>query len=136
MRRSESVDLDRVLRDSLLDEELRNLQALITLQLDDLAGLLIINESTVASEFLTMAYRQSCATLQRRTMGWAQIVESQPRTHFLECIQEFLEIILWTGSRQESRFVKIEQGRTFGEALQCCEGLAAVPLLDTNVDVV
>ena len=135
MRRSESVDLDRVLRDSLLDKELRNLQALITLQLDDLAGLLIINESTVASEFLTMVYRQSCATLQRRPMG-AQTVESQPRTHFLECLQEFLEIILWTGSQQESRFVKIEQGRTFGEALQCCEGLAAVPLLDTNVDVV
>ena len=97
------MNLDRVLGDALLNEECGDLQPLITLELDDLAGLLIINESTVASEFLTMVYRQLCATLQRRPMG-AQTVESQPRTHFLECLQEFLQIILCVRGQQEGSY--------------------------------
>ena len=50
--RSESVDLDGTLRDALLGEELRNLYTLITLKLDDLTSLLIIDEGTVAGKFL------------------------------------------------------------------------------------
>lgn len=52
IRRSETVNLDCVLRDALFDEESGDLQPLVTLELDDLAGLFIINESTVTSEFL------------------------------------------------------------------------------------
>ena len=46
------MNLDRVLGNALLDEECGDLQPLITLELDDLASLLIIDEGSVASEFL------------------------------------------------------------------------------------
>ena len=51
-RRLETVDLDRILRNAFFDKESRYLQPLVTLKLNDLAGFFIINESTVASEFL------------------------------------------------------------------------------------
>ena len=50
--RLETVNLDSALGNALLGEELRNLYTLITLELDDLAGLLIIDEGTVAGKFL------------------------------------------------------------------------------------
>lgn len=46
------MDLDCVLWNAFFDEESRNLQPLVTLELDDLAGLFIINQSSVASKFL------------------------------------------------------------------------------------
>ena len=61
------MNLDRVLGNALLDEECGDLQPLITLELDDLAGLLIINESTVAGKFLwcrtTISHSSSCHSL-------------------------------------------------------------------------
>jgi len=82
------VNLDGVLGDAFFDEEVGYLETLITLELDDLTGLLIINEGAVTSKFL------------------------------LECLQELLGIIF------------------FGQALEGCESLASVPLLDTDVDIV
>ena len=49
---SETVDLDRSSRDALFSEECLDLLTLITLELDDLASLLIIDEGTVAGKFL------------------------------------------------------------------------------------
>lgn len=82
------MNLDRILRHAFFDEEVGYLDTLITLELDDLTGLLILNERAVASEFL------------------------------LECLQELLSIVL------------------LGQALQRREGLASVPLLNADVDVV
>jgi len=59
------VDLDGAPRDAFFDEERRNLQPLITLELDHLASLLIINEGSVTGELL------------------------------LECLQELLRIVLF-----------------------------------------
>lgn len=53
--RSEPVNLDGTLGNALLSEELGNLYTLITLKLDDLASLLIIDEGTVAGEFLFLS---------------------------------------------------------------------------------
>ena len=47
------MQLDGVLRDTLLGQEVLNLDPLITLELDDLASLLVLNDGTVASEFLS-----------------------------------------------------------------------------------
>jgi hypothetical protein len=47
------MQLDGVLGDTLLDQEGLNLEPLVTLELDDFAGLLILDEGTVASEFLS-----------------------------------------------------------------------------------
>lgn len=41
--RSETVNLDGVLRDAFFDEESGYLEPLVTLELDDLPGLFIIN---------------------------------------------------------------------------------------------
>jgi len=46
------VHLDSRPLDSVLNQERGNLGALIALQLNDLAHLLVFNESAVASEFL------------------------------------------------------------------------------------
>lgn len=50
--RLEPVQLDGVLRDPLFREEIDNLKPLITLKLDDLTHLLVVNESAVASKLL------------------------------------------------------------------------------------
>jgi len=49
----ETVQLDGVLGDAQFGQEVGNLDPLVTLELDDLAGLLIFDEGTVASEFLS-----------------------------------------------------------------------------------
>jgi hypothetical protein len=46
------VQLDSVLRDTLVREELDNLKSLITLKLDDLTHFLVVNECAVASKLL------------------------------------------------------------------------------------
>lgn len=48
----EPVHLDSTLFHSVVDQEGGDLNALITLQLDDLAHLLVFDERAVASEFL------------------------------------------------------------------------------------
>jgi len=48
----ETMQLDGVLGDTLLGQEVLYLDPLVTLELDDLASLLIFDEGTVASEFL------------------------------------------------------------------------------------
>lgn len=48
----ETVDLDSSLGDTLFDKEVGDLQTLITLELDNLPSLFVVNESTVACEFL------------------------------------------------------------------------------------
>jgi len=49
----EAVHLDGGLRDALFHEEGGDLETLVTLQLDDLAHLLVVHQSPVASEFLS-----------------------------------------------------------------------------------
>lgn len=51
---SEPVHFNGVLGDTLLREEVGYLETLITLQLNDFARLLIIDEGTVASKFLLL----------------------------------------------------------------------------------
>ena len=51
-RSLETVDLDSSLGDTFLDKEVGDLQTLITLELDNLPSLFVVNESTVACEFL------------------------------------------------------------------------------------
>lgn len=75
------MNLDGILRHAFFDEEVGYLDTLITLELDDLTGLLILNERAVASEFLTR--------------GWCQpphkhrIQYGPPRT-FLNAFRSFL----------------------------------------------
>lgn len=57
--KSEPVNLDGGLGNTLLGEKVGNLQTLITLELDDLASLFILNESTVASKFLSRAKKSA-----------------------------------------------------------------------------
>lgn len=52
MRYLEPMQLDSVPRDTLFDEEVRNLDPLVTLKLNDLTHLRIVNEVTVASKLL------------------------------------------------------------------------------------
>jgi len=47
------MQFDGVLGDTLLSQEVLNLDPLVTLELDDLASLLVFDEGTVASEFLS-----------------------------------------------------------------------------------
>jgi hypothetical protein len=49
---SEAVDLDRGGGDALLDEKVGDLLALVALELDDLAHLLVVDERAVARELL------------------------------------------------------------------------------------
>lgn len=49
---SETVQLDGVLRDSFFCQEVGDLYPLITLQLDDLTHLLVVDEGAIAGEFL------------------------------------------------------------------------------------
>ena len=51
-RSLETVDLDSSFGDTFLDKEVGDLQTLITLELDNLPSLFVVNESTVACEFL------------------------------------------------------------------------------------
>jgi hypothetical protein len=46
------VQLDRVLRDTFLRQEVGYLETLITLQLDDFTGFLVVDKGAVAGEFL------------------------------------------------------------------------------------
>jgi hypothetical protein len=50
----ETVNLDRRLRDALLDEERGDLLALVALELDDLPHLRVLDERAVARELLRM----------------------------------------------------------------------------------
>jgi len=81
------MQLDAAFGDTLLGQEVLNLDPLVTLKLDDFTDLLIFDEGTVASEFLL------------------ESLEELPRVVFL------------------------------GEALQGCQRLATISLLDTDMDV-
>lgn len=65
----ETVNTEVSLGNSFLDEESGDLLSLITLKLNDLTELFVVNESSVASKFL------------------------------LECLQQLLEVILCGGGR-------------------------------------
>lgn len=49
------MHLNSALVDPVLDEERRDLDTLVTLQLDDLAHLLVVDERAIASKFLLWA---------------------------------------------------------------------------------
>jgi hypothetical protein len=50
---SESVYLDSRFFDAILNKEIGDLASLVSLKLDDLTHLLIVNEGAIASEFLS-----------------------------------------------------------------------------------
>ena len=51
-RDSETVDLNGSLGDAFFDQECRNLDALISLKLNDFTSLFVVNKIAVACEFL------------------------------------------------------------------------------------
>lgn len=60
---SETVQFDGVLRDSFFCQEVGDFHPLITLQLDDLTHLLVVDECAIASEFLHISvirFRTEC----------------------------------------------------------------------------
>jgi hypothetical protein len=71
---SEPVQLNGVARDALLGEEVGHLRALITLELDNLAHLFVVDESAVAGKFLSSPAINS------------RIVARSSATHLLECL--------------------------------------------------
>jgi len=75
---------DGVLRDTFLGQEVRNLEPLVTLKLDDLSSLLIFDEGTVASEFLTDRTKSALG----QPMG---VPCRQGRLTFLKALRSFLE---------------------------------------------
>ena len=83
--RSETVDLDGALRDALLNKECGDLQPLVALQLDDLSSLLILNESTVAGEFLWPVLLATATSIYLEGHS----------TYLLECLEELLGVVLY-----------------------------------------
>lgn len=78
--KSETVDLYSALGDALLGEELGNLHTLITLELDDLTSLFILDESAVASKFLRK--QQSAAVTRSVTQAGAYTFLNAFRSFF------------------------------------------------------
>ena len=58
---SETVNLDGSPRDAFFNQKSRDLCTLISLKLDDLTSLFVVNKSTVACEFLELIWRVSKA---------------------------------------------------------------------------
>jgi len=76
---SETVNLDSGLGDTLLDEECRDLLTLVSLELYNLAGLFVINESTVAREFLLEGFQEFlCIVLFGETLQSSQSLATVP----------------------------------------------------------
>lgn len=74
------MQLDGVLRDSFFCQEIGDLYPLITLQLDDLAHLLVVDEGTIASEFLDIS------VVKLRTKNTTELNNT-----FLKAFKSFLE---------------------------------------------
>lgn len=98
--RSETVDLDRGLGDTLVDQESRDVGTLIALELNDLTGLFVVNKGTVACEFLELK-QLSC-------MPTGRTYHRKARLYLLEGLQKFLSIVF---CGDES--VKLEQESTW-----------------------
>ena len=79
------MQLDGVLGDTLLGQEVLNLNPLVTLELDDLASLLVLNKGAIASEFLS----------DRTTsvFGW---MCGNGHANLLESLEELPGIVFWT----------------------------------------
>jgi hypothetical protein len=80
------MKLDRVLGDTLLGQEVLNLEPLVTLELDNLASLLVFDEGTVASEFLP----DRAGSVLGGT-GPASRARRQGKRTFLKAFRSFLE---------------------------------------------
>jgi hypothetical protein len=88
----EAMQLHGVLGDTLLDQEGLNLEPLVTLELDNLAGLLIFDEGTIASEFLSDRTRSALG--QTRTSATSVLGTGgcrQGERTFLKALRSFLE---------------------------------------------
>lgn len=134
------MNLDGGLRKAFVDQERGDLQSLVALELDNLASLLIINEGTVAGKFLHGGEVEN--ERQRHGLSWVPSrgeATVERRLAFLNAFKSFLRSYsAEKGADQNSEIARLTVWwwRTFREALQCGQGLAAVPLLDTDVDVV
>ena len=80
------MQLNGVLGDTLLGQEVLNLDPLVTLELDDLASLLIFDEGTVASELLPDRTESVLEWASRALLG---------RTYLLESLEELPGIVFW-----------------------------------------
>ena len=86
------MQLDGVLRDALLGQEVLNLDPLVALKLDDFASLLVFDEGTVASEFLSDRTRSAWVehgNRQTAPIHWAP--RRQGERTFLKALRSFLE---------------------------------------------
>jgi hypothetical protein len=83
----EAMQLDGALGNALLDQKGLNLEPLVALKLDDLASLLILNEGTVACEFLSDRAKSVLGIGNpRSSLGW---------TYLLESLQELPGVVFW-----------------------------------------
>ena len=81
------MQLDGALGNALLDQKGLNLEPLVALELDDLASLLILDEGTVASEFLSDRAKSVLGIGNpRSSLGW---------TYLLESLQELPGVVFW-----------------------------------------
>jgi len=86
------MQLDGVLGDTLLSQEVLNLDPLVTLELDDFASLLIFNKGTVAGEFLSDRAKSALGRTRRsasRASGAGG--GRQGERTFLNALSSFLE---------------------------------------------
>lgn len=103
-----------MLTDSLLEEDLEDLGALVSLELDDGAHLLIVDERAVARELLCKHPTERVVSLPSARVIWLM----RRGVLTLESLQELLLVIL------------------LGDSLEGGDRLAAVALLNADVNVV
>lgn len=81
------MNLDGRLLNPILGEEVGNLGALVSLKLDDLTHLLIVDKSSVARKFLLRFQYQLCLITQKRK----KIKRYIEKFTFLKALRIFLE---------------------------------------------
>ena len=119
----ESVQLDRALGNTLLCEECGYFEPLVSLELDYLTEFIIVNKSAIASKFLTVCQTSRYATIKMTDKT------------FLKALRSFLgsySIYTFSKSGWERRRTPL----TLGQALQRCQRLTTISLLNANVNVI
>ena len=118
------MQLDRALGNTLLREECGYFEPLISLELDYLTEFVIVDKSTVASKFLT---------IYQNYLLWD---DKDDRETFLKAFRSFLGSYSIQPCSESGCTGKRRTPVTFGQALQCCQRLATISLLNANVNVI
>jgi hypothetical protein len=120
----EPMQLNSALGDPFLCQEVGYLESLITLELNDLAHLFIVDEGAVTGEFLapTMSLRNNRA---------------ENTVTFLNAFRSFLASYSTTDSNQyREPMTHVNTVATFGQSLQRSQSLPSIPLLNSNMYVI